>query len=114
MENCIFCKIARGEIPCDKVYEDEALLAFRDINPQARVHVLLIPKQHLGGLNEAEKAGDALLAGLLRAARMVAEKEGVAESGYRLVSNCGPDGRQSVGHLHFHLLGGQRLSDTMS
>jgi histidine triad (HIT) family protein len=113
VENCLFCAIARGEIPCDAVYEDEELLAFRDIHPQAERHVLIIPKQHLDGMNGLDGAEDALLARLLRAAAIVAKKEGIGESGYRLVSNCGPDACQSVPHLHFHVLGGRPLSGKM-
>lgn len=114
MTDCLFCKIARGEIPCDKVYEDEQLLAFRDIHPQAAVHVLMVPRQHISGLNGLDAAEDTLLAGLLRAVKAVAEKEGILSSGYRLVSNCGADACQSVPHLHFHILGGQQLSNRMS
>ncbi|HSK68653.1 MAG TPA: histidine triad nucleotide-binding protein [Candidatus Limnocylindria bacterium] len=114
MADCLFCRIARGEIPCAKVMEDGDVLAFRDIHPQARVHVLVIPKVHMDGLGSLGGANDALLARLLRAADEVARLEGIAQSGYRLVSNCGPDACQSVGHLHFHVLGGQQLSDRMA
>ncbi len=114
MSDCLFCKIARGEIPCDKVYEDNDILAFRDIHPQTACHVLIIPKDHFPGLKELESASDALLAGLLRKAAAVAKSAGIDGSGYRLVSNCGRDACQSVQHLHFHLLGGQQLSDRMS
>lgn len=113
MNDCLFCKIARGEIPSDKVFEDDSILAFRDIHPQAARHVLIIPKIHLSGLNGLENAGDALLACLLRAARSVAKEAGIDESGYRLVANCGKDACQSVQHLHFHLLGGEQLSEKM-
>jgi len=113
MNDCLFCKIARGEIPSDKVFEDDSILAFRDIHPQAARHVLIIPKTHLSGLNGLEGAGDALLARLLRAARSVAKETGIDESGYRLVANCGKHACQSVQHLHFHLLGGEQLSEKM-
>lgn len=113
MGDCLFCRIVNGEIPCETVYENEHVLAFRDINPQADRHVLLLPKQHLDSLNDLGQAEDSLLAALLRAAREVAEKEGIAQTGYRLVSNCGPDARQSVRHLHFHVLGGRQLSEKM-
>jgi len=113
MKDCLFCRIARGEIPCDKVFENEYLLAFRDISPQADKHVLIIPRLHMASLNDLSEAPDALLAGLLRAAQAVAHAEGIQDSGYRLVSNCGPDARQSVSHLHFHVLGGRQLSERM-
>ncbi len=113
MADCIFCKIANGEIPCGKVFEDNDVLAFRDIHPQAKNHVLIIPKAHREGLNDLEGASDALLAGLLRAAAKAAEMEGIGMSGYRLVSNCGPHACQSVAHLHFHVLGGEQLSAKM-
>lgn len=113
MNDCLFCKIIAGEIPSEKAYEDEQVYAFGDINPQAPVHVLIVPKAHLSGLNNLEGAQDRLLAGLLRAAHAIAVQAGVDTSGYRLISNCGPDACQSVGHLHFHLLGGKRLSERM-
>lgn len=113
MNDCLFCRIARGEIPAATVYESDLVLAFMDINPQARQHALIIPKQHFDGLNDLKKAGDEVLAELLKAAHLVARELGIAESGYRLVSNCGKDGRQSVPHLHFHVLGGQELSERM-
>lgn len=113
MKDCLFCRIVRGEIPCDKVFENEFLLAFRDINPQADKHVLIIPKQHTENLNDLSEAPDALLSGLLRAVQAVACAEGIQDSGYRLISNCGPDACQSVNHLHFHVLGGQKLSEHM-
>lgn len=113
MSDCLFCRIIKGDIPCETVYENERVLAFRDINPQTASHVLLLPKQHLDSLNDLQQAEDSLLAALLHAASAVAEKEGIAQSGYRLVSNCGPDARQSVQHLHFHILGGSQLSDRM-
>ena len=114
MSDCLFCSIARGEIPCDKVYEDERFLAFRDIHPQAQAHILIIPKEHISGLNGLDAAPDTLLAGILRAIKTVADSEGIMASGYRLVSNCGTDACQSVPHLHFHILGGQQLSDRMN
>ena len=114
MSDCLFCKIARGEIPSDKVYEDDDILVFRDIHPQAACHMLIIPKAHVSGLNGLEFAGDALLASLLRAAGTAAKKAGIDESGYRLVSNCGKDACQSVQHLHFHVLGGEQLSERMT
>ena len=113
MNDCLFCRIARGEIPAATVYESDLVLAFMDINPQARQHALIIPKQHLDSLNDLGKAEDSLLAGLLRAAQDVAKVLGIDHSGYRLVSNCGANARQSVHHLHFHVLGGETLSERM-
>lgn len=114
MEDCIFCKIARGEIPSSKVYEDEQVVAFNDLNPQAPVHVLIVPKAHYANLNEAGDMSEALLAALLRAASRIAAQLGLDKSGYRIVSNCGPDACQSVQHLHIHLLGGAKLAEKMS
>lgn len=109
--DCIFCKIIAGEIPCDRVYEDENVLAFRDINPQAPVHVLLAPKKHMRNVLECDpQTAEAVLAAIGE----VAAREGVSVSGFRVVTNCGRDGAQSVEHLHFHLLGGTRLSESMA
>lgn len=109
--DCIFCKIIAGEIPSQKVYEDERVLAFRDINPQAPVHVLIVPKKHLKNVLECD---DETAAAVLRAIREIARSEGVSVSGFRVVTNCGRDGAQSVEHLHFHLLGGDKLSERMA
>ena len=114
MEDCIFCKIARGEIPSSKVYEDDEVIAFNDLNPQAPVHVLIVPKEHFANLNEADDMSEALLARLLRTASRVAKRLGLDKSGYRVVSNCGADACQSVQPLHIHLLGGAKLADKMS
>jgi len=106
MENCIFCRIARGEIPAAAVYEDEEILAFKDISPKAPVHILLIPKKHISGLSDMEE-GDAALFGRLNfLAAQIAREQGLAESGYRLITNCGRDSGQEVFHIHYHLLGG--------
>ncbi|MEX0921402.1 MAG: histidine triad nucleotide-binding protein [Rhodovibrionaceae bacterium] len=106
----IFAKILRGEIPCNKVYEDEHVLAFHDIQPQTPVHVLVIPKgRYLSWDDFAETASDAEIAALTRAAGRIARELGVAESGYRVLSNCGPDGLQEVPHLHLHLFAGKKL-----
>lgn len=113
MEDCLFCKIARGEIPCSKVYEDELVMAFRDIAPQAPEHVLIIPRQHIANLHEAQKADDVVLARLLRVAAQVAEGLGLQASGYRLAANCGAHACQSVAHLHLHILGGAQLAPRM-
>ena len=108
--DCLFCKIIAGEIPCTKVYEDEKVFAFRDINPQAPVHVLLVPKKHMKNILECD--GETAAA-LTKAIAEVAKLEGVAENGFRIVSNCGKHGCQSVEHLHIHLLGGKQLSEKM-
>jgi len=107
-ENCLFCKIVKGEIPADIVARTETAIAFRDINPKAPTHVLVIPKKHVVSLNEADDSID--LAGLLRLAREVAKQEGVGDSGYRVVVNTGDDGGQTVDHLHLHVLGGRRMT----
>lgn len=106
----IFARILRGEIPCDKVYEDDHVLAFKDIHPQAPVHILLIPKGEYVSMSDfSEKAPEAEIAALFRAAGKVARENGLADGGYRLISNCGANGGQEVPHLHFHLLGGKKL-----
>ena len=114
MNDCLFCKIIAGEIPSTKVYEDEDVYAFRDINPQAPTHVLVIPKKHVASLAAADELDDATLAACLRACKKVAEAEGLAEGGFRVVSNCGDNACQSVHHLHFHVLGGRQMADTMA
>ena len=111
MENCLFCRIIAGEIPGDKVYEDDRVYAFRDINPQAPVHVLIVPKAHMANILECDPETAAALTAAVRA---IAKQEGVDESGFRLVSNCGRDGCQSVNHLHVHLLGGAPLTERMA
>lgn len=111
MADCLFCKIAAGEIPCTKVYEDEEMLAFRDIAPKAPVHILLIPKGHIAALGEASEADAGLLGRMQLRLRELAEAEGLLESGFRIVSNSGADSGQEVAHLHYHLLGGAKLGD---
>jgi histidine triad (HIT) family protein len=106
--DCLFCKIAAGTIPAQRLYEDEQVLAFPDINPQAPVHVLLIPKQHLTSHAHATPEDTAMLGNLLAAAGQVAQSQNL-DNGYRLVVNTGPDGGQTVSHLHVHLLGGRHL-----
>ncbi len=107
--DCLFCKIAAGEIPSTTVYEDDEVMAFLDIAPQAPTHVVLIPKRHIPSAGALTRADDALLGRLFAAARQLADELGIAEGGYRIVTNIGKDGGQSVGHLHFHLLGGRAL-----
>jgi len=114
MTDCIFCKIANGEIPSTKVYEDEYVLAFRDINPLAPKHVVIIPKRHVGSLNDIDTLSQQEQLALLHACRKVARLEGITESGYRIASNCGADAGQTVPHLHIHVLGGGKLSVNMA
>ena len=108
MENCIFCKIVAGEIPSTKVYEDETILAFRDIAPQAPVHVLVIPKAHIQDCNGITAENSALVAHVFEVIPEIAKAEGLA-GGYRVVSNTGADSGQTVPHLHFHILGGKAM-----
>ncbi|MGE4271949.1 MAG: histidine triad nucleotide-binding protein [Desulfitobacterium sp.] len=109
MSDCIFCKIINREIPSEVVYEDERVLAIKDINPVAPVHVLIIPKKHSESLNDLNPEDEALVGHLVIVATQLAKELGIADSGYRLVNNCGDDGGQVVKHLHFHLIGGKRL-----
>ena len=108
--DCLFCRIVAGEIPSDKVYDDATVYAFRDINPGAPTHTLIVPKRHIRDVTAPEAADGALLLALLQAANTIARQEGIAESGYRLVWNVGPDAGQSVFHLHLHLLGGRPMA----
>ena len=108
-QNCLFCRIVAGEIPAQVIYEDEDCLAFRDINPQAPLHALVIPRRHIESLSAAEESDAALLGHLLRVAARIAHEEGVAGSGYRTVINTGANAGQSVFHLHAHALGGRSL-----
>ena len=109
-ENCIFCKIVAGEIPANKIYEDEHALAFHDITPQAPTHVLIIPREHLESLNDAGKSDVALLGHLLWLAPKLANQVGIAENGFRTCINTGADGGQSVFHLHVHVMGGRPMT----
>ncbi len=111
MDDCIFCKLVQGAIPCRKVYEDETVLAFDDIHPMAPVHVVIIPKRHIATLLDVAD-DDAVLAGaMIRAARKVAETKGIDRRGFRTVITCNEEGGQVVFHLHMHLLGGRKLAD---
>lgn len=107
---CLFCKIVSGDLSSDKVFEDDLAVAFRDINPQAPAHVLIIPREHLDSLNDAAPGDEALLGHLLRLSSKIANQLGIAESGFRTVINTGEDGGQSVGHLHLHLIGGRHMT----
>jgi histidine triad (HIT) family protein len=109
MSDCIFCKIVAGELPSNKVLETEDVLAFHDIRPQAPVHVLLIPKKHIGSAHEIQAEDAELIGRLHLTAQQVAEQLGVAKDGYRLVTNVGVHGQQTVFHLHYHLIGGRQL-----
>jgi len=111
--DCVFCRIAAGEIPADIVYQDKELIAFRDIHPQAPTHILIIPKSHIASLTESTTKQQALLGRLILLAKELAEKEGISEKGYRLSVSCGADGGQLVPHIHFHLLGGRKLDDML-
>jgi len=106
---CIFCQIAGGEIHAEILYQDEEVFAIRDINPQAPSHILVMPKVHIASVADMNEEQSTLLARLVFTANLLATKEGIAERGYRLVTNCGPDAGQAVPHLHFHLLGGRQL-----
>lgn len=112
MDNCIFCKIVKGDIPSAKVYEDEDMIIIKDLNPQAPVHLLLIPKEHYANIVEMSDAQAQTIAKCLKKLSTLTDKLGL-QNGFRLVSNKGEDGCQSVGHLHIHILGGAKLSDTM-
>lgn len=109
MEDCLFCKICDGSIPSKKVYEDDEILVFWDINPKAPVHVLIIPKKHIDSANDLTREDDALLGRMFEVARNVAKDLGISESGYRIVTNVGKDSGQMVKHIHLHLLGGAPL-----
>ena len=113
MSNCLFCKIITGDIPSTKVYEDETVLAFRDIAPQAPTHILVIPKTHIGSVAEVSAENSAVVAHIFEVIAAIAKAEGL-ENGYRVVSNCGEDAGQTVHHLHFHILGGQKLAVEMA
>ena len=112
--DCIFCKIIAGEIPSTKVYEDDKVYAFKDINPQAPVHFLVIPKKHIGSVSEITADNSALVARCFEVIAQLAAEDEELKSGYRVISNCGDDACQSVKHLHFHILGGRQLADQMA
>ncbi len=114
MNDCLFCKIIAGDIPSSKVYEDECCYAFRDIDPQARVHIVVVPKTHVQSMDALVGLKDAEVVGLMRAVSKIARQEGLADTGYRVISNCGADACQSVPHLHIHILGGEKMSEKMA
>lgn len=108
--NCIFCKIASKEIPCKLLYEDDEILAFDDIKPQAAVHKLIIPRKHIATINDIDEQSTHLAGKLMYTAQQLAKQLGIAEEGYRVVMNCNENGGQEVFHIHLHLLGGRRMS----
>ena len=110
-DTCIFCRIISGEIPGDFVYQDDEMVAFRDIHPMAPTHILLVPREHIEGVQTLTPEKEGLVGRMVLRARLLAEETGIAENGYRLVFNSGPDGGQMVPHLHLHLIGGRKLSD---
>jgi len=109
MVDCIFCKIANGKIPSDKVYENENVYAFRDLDPVAPTHVLIVPKEHIKSLDEMEDANQSLLGEMMLTAKKIAKSEGLSEAGYRVVNNIGKAGGQSVDHFHLHVVGGRNM-----
>ncbi len=113
MEDCIFCKIVAGEIPATILYQDDRIMAFRDIHPVAPVHVLIIPKKHIPTLAHITPREAPLIGKMAMVANQLAKQEGIAETGYRVIINTGKDGGQIVQHLHMHLLGGRQLSDCL-
>lgn len=111
MNDCLFCKIINGDIPSSKVFENEFVYAFDDINPEAPVHIVIVPKIHIENLNDVSENNSKYLEEIMKAVNLIAEKKGIKESGYRLISNAGIDAGQSVMHLHFHLVGGKKLGE---
>ena len=113
MTDCLFCKIIAGQIPSSRVYEDELVYAFRDINPMAPVHILIVPKEHIASADGVTAENSAAVARIFECVPKIAAAEGLS-NGYRVITNCGEDGCQSVKHLHFHLLGGKKLPESMA
>jgi len=109
MENCLFCKIISGDIPSQKVYEDENCLAFRDVSPKAPVHILLVPKIHVANIHSIPDENDNIAKNLFSAISKIVKEQNLAQDGYRLVTNCGENGGQTVFHLHIHILGGTKM-----
>ena len=111
MQDCLFCKIIKKEIPADIVYEDEEIIAFKDIQPAAPIHILVIPKKHISSINEIELEDEALIGKIYTKIKERAKEQDVDETGYRVIVNCGKDAGQEVMHLHFHLLAGKKLGE---
>lgn len=109
MDNCIFCKIIKGEIPSKKVYEDENVYAFYDINPEAPIHFLVVPKSHIESANEIDESNSKIISHIFIAINKIVRELKIDSTGYRIVNNCGDDGGQTVQHIHFHVLGGRNL-----
>ena len=114
MEDCIFCKIVKGEIPCNKVYETKELLAFDDINPMAPAHVIIIPKEHIATLMDVKNGDANIMGNIVSAVQEVAKIKGINEKGFRMTINCNEEGGQIIFHLHVHVLGGKRLKDELA
>ncbi len=111
MDDCIFCKIIKKEMPAEIVYEDSQIIAFKDIQPAAPIHILVIPKKHIPSLVELKKEDEILIGKIYSVINIIANNQGIDKKGYRVIVNCGIDGGQEVGHLHFHLLAGKKLGE---
>ncbi len=111
MQDCLFCKIIKKQIPADIVYEDEEILAFKDIQPAAPIHILVIPKKHIESINKLEKQDELLVGKIYTKIKDIAKQQGLEDTGYRVIVNCGKDAGQEVMHLHYHLLGGKKLGE---
>lgn len=109
MADCIFCKIASGAVNSDRVYEDDSVLGFRDINPQAPTHVVIIPKRHIPTMNDVSESDPSIFSAIMLAGKKIAESEGISDSGYRIVMNCNREGGQEIFHMHAHLFGGRYM-----
>ncbi|WP_160670846.1 histidine triad nucleotide-binding protein [Clostridium sp. C8-1-8] len=109
MDDCIFCKIIKGEIPSKKIYEDEDVIAFNDINPEAPIHFLVIPKRHIESVNNIDEESSKVIAHIFNVINTLVRELNIADTGYRIINNCGVDGGQTVNHMHFHVLGGREL-----
>jgi histidine triad (HIT) family protein len=110
MDNCLFCKIVAGEIPCKKVYENKSIIAFQDIDPKAPIHILVIPKKHIRSINELKKSDKTIAGELLLAAQKISEIEEINDSGFRTIFNTNDDGGQTVYHIHMHIMGGRKMT----
>ena len=113
MDDCIFCKIIKREIPSSIVYEDNEIIAFRDVNPQAPIHILVIPKKHISSLVDLKEEDEVVVGRIYTVINKIAQQEGIDKKGFRVIVNCGEDGGQEVKHLHFHILGGKKLGVKM-
>ena len=110
-DNCLFCKIIKGEVPSEKVYEDEYVFAFKDINPAAPIHILIVPKKHISSLAELTEDDEKYIWGIHKAMNIIAKEQDFLDNGYRVIVNCGKDAGQEVMHLHYHILSGKKLGD---